>query len=69
MLEDAYSSTPKRALLEGDWKYQVKERMSNITPGKDHLREVLIHYLILKKNIADQTYGLLAETYGEHVPS
>lgn len=39
-----------------------------IRTKKDHLREVLIHYFILKKTAA-QTYRILVEAYGEHAPS
>nr|KAF6341453.1 hypothetical protein mMyoMyo1_011884 [Myotis myotis] len=41
--------------------------MSNFVPKKEHLREVLIHYFILKKSAAE-SYRTLREAYGEHAP-
>ncbi len=35
---------------------------------KQHLREVLLHYFLLKKSAAE-TNRLLVEVYGEHAPS
>ena len=37
-------------------------------PKKEHLREVLTHYFILKKSAAE-SYRMLQEAYGEHAPS
>ena len=37
-------------------------------PKKEHLREVLIHYFILKKSAAE-SYRILHEAYGKHAPS
>ncbi|XP_070271023.1 bromodomain-containing protein 8 isoform X5 [Myotis yumanensis] len=42
-------------------------KMLNFMPKK-HLREVLIHYFILKKSAAE-SYHILQEAYGEHAPS
>ncbi len=42
--------------------------MSNFVPKKEHLREVLIHYFILKKSAAE-SYHILQEAYVEHAPS
>nr|KAF6387346.1 hypothetical protein mMyoMyo1_007855 [Myotis myotis] len=42
--------------------------MSNFMPKKEHLREALIHYFILKKSAAE-SYRILREAYGEHAPS
>nr|KAF6378977.1 hypothetical protein mMyoMyo1_009847 [Myotis myotis] len=42
--------------------------MSNFVPKKEHWREVLIHYFILKKSAAE-SYRILWEAYGEHAPS
>lgn len=42
--------------------------MSNFVPKKEHLREVLLHYFILKKTAAE-TFRILLEAYGEHRPS
>ncbi|EFN76677.1 hypothetical protein EAI_06936, partial [Harpegnathos saltator] len=35
---------------------------------KQHLREVLLHYYLLKKSAA-QTCRLLMDVYGDHAPS
>lgn len=37
-------------------------------PTKQHLREVLLHYFILKKS-ATESYRLLVEVYGDNAPS
>ena len=37
-------------------------------PKKQHLREILLHYFILKKSAAE-THRLLVDIYGEHAPS
>lgn len=42
--------------------------MSNFVPTKQHLREVLLHYFILKKSAAE-TYRILLEAYGDDAPS
>jgi histone-lysine N-methyltransferase SETMAR len=42
--------------------------MSEFVPKKLHLREVLLHYFLLKKSAAE-TYRLLREVYGEYAPS
>ena len=42
--------------------------MSEFIPKKQHLREVLLHYFILKKSAAE-THRLLVDIYGEHAPS
>lgn len=42
--------------------------MSGFVPKKLHLREVLLHYFLLKKN-ATETFRLLRNVYGEHAPS
>jgi len=42
--------------------------MSEFIPKKQHLREVLLHYFILKKNAAE-THRLLVDIYGEHASS
>ena len=42
--------------------------MSEFIPKKQHLREVLLHYFILKKSAAE-THRLLVNIYGEHAPS
>ena len=42
--------------------------MSNFVPTKQHLREVLLHYFILKKSAAE-SYRLLVEFYGDNAPS
>lgn len=42
--------------------------MANFVPKKQHLREVLLHYFLLKKSAAE-THRLLVEAYGEHAPS
>jgi hypothetical protein len=41
--------------------------MSEFIPKKQHLREVLLHYFILKKSAAE-THCLLIDIYGEHTP-
>ncbi|EGI58143.1 Mariner Mos1 transposase [Acromyrmex echinatior] len=42
--------------------------MSEFIPKKQHLREVLLHYFILKKSAAEM-HRLLVNIYGEHAPS
>ncbi len=42
--------------------------MSTYVPTKEHLREVLLHYFILKKN-ATEAQRMLVEAYGEYAPS
>lgn len=42
--------------------------MSNFTPTKQHFREVLLHYFILKKSAAE-SFRLLVDIYGENAPS
>ena len=42
--------------------------MSDFVPNKEHLREVLIHYFLLKETAA-KTYRTLKEVYGSHAPS
>ena len=42
--------------------------MSKFIPGIEHLREVLIHYFIMKKTPAE-SYRILCEAYGEHKPT
>jgi len=42
--------------------------MSNFVPTKDHLRETILHYFILKKSAAG-CHRLLVEAYGTHAPS
>jgi histone-lysine N-methyltransferase SETMAR len=42
--------------------------MSNFVPTKQHLREVLLHYFVLKKN-ATEAHRLLMEAYGEYSPT
>lgn len=42
--------------------------MSDFVPKKGHLREVLIHYFLLKKSAAE-SYRILQGVYGEHCPS
>lgn len=42
--------------------------MSNFVPTKDHLREIILHYFILKKSAAD-CHRLLVEAYDTHAPS
>lgn len=42
--------------------------MATFTPTKHHLREVLLHYYILKKSAAE-TYRMLVDMYGDHSPS
>lgn len=42
--------------------------MSNFVPEKQHLREVLIHYFLLRKSAAE-TRRLLVQVYGEHAPA
>lgn len=42
--------------------------MSTFIPTKQHLREVLLHYYILKKSAAE-THRLLVNIYGDHSPS
>lgn len=42
--------------------------MLTFIPTKQHLREVLIHYYILKKSAAE-THRLLVNIYGDHAPS
>lgn len=42
--------------------------MSNFVPTKEHLREVVLHYFILKKKAA-QAHRILVEVYGEYAPS
>ena len=39
-------------------------KMSEFIPKKQHLREVLLHYFILKKS-AVETHRLLVDIYGE----
>jgi len=41
--------------------------MSEFIPKKLNLREVLLHYFILKKSAAE-THRLLVNIYGEHAP-
>ena len=42
--------------------------MSNFVPSNMHLREVLLHYLILKKTAAE-SHRLLVEAYSDHALS
>nr|KAF6360078.1 hypothetical protein mMyoMyo1_011036 [Myotis myotis] len=42
--------------------------MLNFMPKKEYLREVLIHYFILKKSAAE-SYRILQEACGKHAPS
>ena len=42
--------------------------MSEFVPKKQHLREVLLHYYLLKKSAAE-TCRLLVDVYGDHAPS
>lgn len=42
--------------------------MCDFEPSKQHLREVLLHYHVLNKTIAE-TRRLLKQAYGEHAPS
>ncbi|EGI59188.1 Mariner Mos1 transposase [Acromyrmex echinatior] len=42
--------------------------MSKFISKKQHLREVLLHYFILKKSAAE-THRLFVDIYGEHAPS
>ena len=42
--------------------------MSNFVPKKESLREILLHYLTLKKSAAE-AHGILFETYGQHALS
>lgn len=42
--------------------------MSKFLPSKEHLREVLIHYFVLKKSPAE-SHRILVEAYGEHALS
>lgn len=42
--------------------------MSNFVPSKQHMREVLLHYFVLKKTAAD-SYRLLSEAYGVYALS
>ena len=39
--------------------------MLNFVPTKQHLRQVLLHYFILKKTAAE-SHCLLVEAYSEH---
>ena len=41
---------------------------NEIIPMEEHLREVLIHYFIMKKTPA-KTYGIFCEANSEHAPS
>lgn len=42
--------------------------MTKFIPGKQHLREVMIHYYIMGKT-ATETYRIFCKVYGEHAPS
>lgn len=42
--------------------------MATFTPTKQHLREVLLHYYILKQS-AGETHRMLLDIYGDHAPS
>lgn len=42
--------------------------MSKFEPNKQHLREVLLHYFILKKSAAE-THRILVEAYNENAPA
>lgn len=49
-------------------QFSIALKMSNFLPTKQHLREVLLHYFILKKSAAE-SYRLLVETYNDNAPS
>jgi len=42
--------------------------MSTFVPKKQHLREVMLHYYLLKKSAAE-TCRILSNIYGNHAPS